>query len=232
MSSILYEYTPAELQFLLDTSNSYSDLLRNIGLNPKGGNPNTLKKIIKEYGLDETTLNINRSNLLRQNAINTHIKTKKSLEDILDNKCSYNSSSKLLNRLIKEGIKEYKCEECGIISWNNKKISLQLHHKDGNCKNNKLENLKILCPNCHSQTENYCGKSSKRKEHKKIKQKIKSPPIDRSTLKDKIRKQSFVSIAKEYGVSDNTIRKWCIKYQLPSKKNVIQNYSNEEWLDL
>ena len=231
MSSILYEYTPAELQFLLDTSNSYSDLLKKIGLNPKGGNPETLKKIIKEYNLDETIINVNRSNLFRQNAITTHLKTRKSLEDILNNKCSYDSTSNLLNRLVKEGVKEYKCEECGVLNWNNKDISLQLHHKDGNKNNNKLDNLKILCPNCHSQTDNFCGKSLKIKEHKK-KQELKLPPVSRNILKDKIRKQSFVSIAKEYGVSDNTIRKWCIKYQLPSKKNVIKNYSDEEWLNI
>ena len=47
MASLLYNYTPAELQKLLDESNSYSDLLRKLGLNPKGGNPDTLKKIIK-----------------------------------------------------------------------------------------------------------------------------------------------------------------------------------------
>ena len=49
MRSILYELTPNELQALLDTSDGYSDLLRKVGLNPKGGNPKTLKKIIKEY---------------------------------------------------------------------------------------------------------------------------------------------------------------------------------------
>ena len=54
MASILYKYTPAELQKLLDTSNGYCDLLRKVGLNGHGSNPETLKKIIQEYNLDTT----------------------------------------------------------------------------------------------------------------------------------------------------------------------------------
>ena len=64
----------------------------------------------------------------------------------------------LKHRLIFEGIKEYRCEKCGLTHWNGKPISLQLHHVNGNNKDNRLENLKLLCPNCHSQTDNYCAK--------------------------------------------------------------------------
>ena len=65
------------------------------------------------------------------------------------------------NRLIKEGYKENKCEECGISTWNGKPLSIQLHHKDGNKNNNKLNNLEFLCPNCHSQTETFSGRNKK-----------------------------------------------------------------------
>ncbi len=60
------------------------------------------------------------------------------------------SSTKLRIKLIKDGIKEDKCEKCGHIYWNGKKLPLELHHKDGDHFNNELENLEILCPNCHS----------------------------------------------------------------------------------
>lgn len=53
---------------------------------------------------------------------------------------------------------EYKCEKCGISEWNGMPITLQLHHKDGDHNNNEESNLSLLCPNCHSQTENFCGK--------------------------------------------------------------------------
>ena len=56
---------------------------------------------------------------------------------------------------------EYKCLVCGINSWNNKKIVLELDHKDGNNKNNRIENLRLLCPNCHSQTKNFRSKNIK-----------------------------------------------------------------------
>ena len=57
------------------------------------------------------------------------------------------------------GIKEEKCEECEIKEWNGKSISFELEHIDGNRFNHKIENLKILCPNCHSQTKTYRGKN-------------------------------------------------------------------------
>ena len=108
MASQLYNYTPTELQKLLDESNGYSDLLRKIGMNPKGGNPETLKRIIKEYGLDESKLNINRSKLYSKCAYDTHKKNSYSLEDILNGKHPNYQSSKLLQRLVDEGYKENK----------------------------------------------------------------------------------------------------------------------------
>lgn len=61
----------------------------------------------------------------------------------------------LKNKLIEDGIKEEKCELCGNNIWNGKKIPTALHHIDGNKNNNKLENLQILCYNCHAQTDNF-----------------------------------------------------------------------------
>lgn len=59
-------------------------------------------------------------------------------------------SSNLKILLIKEGLKENKCEICGISEWNKLPLVCQLHHIDGDSTNNSLENLQILCPNCHS----------------------------------------------------------------------------------
>jgi 5-methylcytosine-specific restriction endonuclease McrA len=80
----------------------------------------------------------------------------------------FNGKRKLLNwqfkiRLIREGYKEDKCEKCGISEWKGKRLSIQVHHKDGNKDNNKLENIEFLCPNCHSQTDNFSGKNKKNK---------------------------------------------------------------------
>ena len=88
-------------------------------------------------------------------------KDKYALSDILSGKYPHYSSHKLKLRLIKEGIKEDKCEICGIVEWNDEWISMHLDHIDGNHYNHSLENLRVLCPNCHSQTETYAGKKKK-----------------------------------------------------------------------
>lgn len=61
-------------------------------------------------------------------------------------------------RLYSENIKSYKCERCNISEYNGEHITLQLHHINGINNDNRLDNLQILCPNCHSQTANYAGK--------------------------------------------------------------------------
>ena len=60
-------------------------------------------------------------------------------------------------------LKEKKCEICGCTDWLGKPITLQLHHKNGNPYDDRLENLQILCPNCHSQTHNFCRSQKIRK---------------------------------------------------------------------
>lgn len=68
-------------------------------------------------------------------------------------------SYKLKKRLLGEGIKPHLCENCQLRSWQGREIPLELHHKDGNRTNHMLENLQLLCPNCHSQTDTFRGKN-------------------------------------------------------------------------
>jgi Zn finger protein HypA/HybF involved in hydrogenase expression len=65
-------------------------------------------------------------------------------------------------RLIAEGLKQNRCEDCGISTWRGKPLSLALHHVNGSKHDNRLENLSLLCPNCHSQTENFGVKNHTR----------------------------------------------------------------------
>jgi hypothetical protein len=83
-------------------------------------------------------------------------KERKTAEELAKNPLV--SSHKLKLRILEDGIKEHKCECCGLTSWNGKPIPLELHHIDGNHYNNDLSNLQILCPNCHAQTSNYSCK--------------------------------------------------------------------------
>ena len=68
-------------------------------------------------------------------------------------------SNKVRIKLLDEGLKEHKCECCGLTTWLNQPIPLELHHKDGNRYNNVLENFELLCPNCHAFTDSYRGKN-------------------------------------------------------------------------
>lgn len=79
------------------------------------------------------------------------------------NSTGHISSYKLGKKLIEDGLKEKKCECCNLTKWINKDIPLELHHKDGNRFNNELQNLQLLCPNCHALTENYGSKNKKNK---------------------------------------------------------------------
>ncbi len=71
-------------------------------------------------------------------------------------------TNKLRIRLFDENIKSKECENCRIREWNGKPISFECDHVNGNSKDHRLENLKILCPNCHSQTDTYRGKNKSR----------------------------------------------------------------------
>lgn len=156
------------MQELLDESNSYADLLRKVDLSVHGGNRDTLRKIINEYDLDLTRINENRKN----DPLNI-MSRKRELSEILVENSQYKGSG-LLPRLIKEGYKTEKCDCCGIENWNGNTLKMQLHHKNGNHQDNRLENLEALCPNCHSQTDNFAGKNSTKipkltKKHEKKK---------------------------------------------------------------
>lgn len=76
---------------------------------------------------------------------------------------SYIQSHRLKTRLFRDGFKEKKCECCGIEEWNGLPAPLELDHVDGDHYNNELSNLRILCPNCHAQTDTNAGKNNSKK---------------------------------------------------------------------
>ena len=71
-------------------------------------------------------------------------------------------SNKVRKKLLEDGYKIHQCENCGNTEWLGQPIPLELHHKDGNKKNNTLENFELLCPNCHALTDTYRGKNIKK----------------------------------------------------------------------
>lgn len=114
------------------------------------------------------------------------------LKEILTENSSYNRT-KLKKRLIESGIKEYKCECCGISTWLGKPITLQLHHLNGIHNDNRLSNLQLLCPNCLTQTDNFGTKG----KGLVIKRKCDSLPIkDKKVIMDTVRAKGIVEARK------------------------------------
>ena len=98
-----------------------------------------------------------------------------------------------------------------------------------NPKKNNIKMKKInYCVDCHRAIDRKAVRCKSCAGKEKEKEKIKKHP-NRELLKQLIRTKSFVQIGRKFGVTDNTIRKWCKKYQLPYSSKEIKNYSNEEW---
>jgi len=74
---------------------------------------------------------------------------------------TYRGRYNLKVRLLREGLKENRCERCGLTEWLNEPLTLALHHVNGKRNDNRLENLQLLCPNCHSQTRNFAGRNGR-----------------------------------------------------------------------
>ena len=85
------------------------------------------------------------------------------LKDILDGKVPHFNTFKLKKRLLKENVFENKCDVCGITEWNGSELNMELDHIDGNRTNHKIQNLRMICPNCHAQTDTYRSKNIKNK---------------------------------------------------------------------
>ena len=232
--SKIYLLSDLDFKNLISNNQTYSDCLRQLGLCETGSASRTiLKRRIKELGINTDHFNKYINNVQKSST--------KPLSTYLI-KGSSVSKQNLKRRLLKEKIIPYKCSICGNDgTWNNKKLSLQLDHINGDNTDNRVENLRFICPNCHSQTNTYAGKNIVHKHNQK--QQLKKCEYCQQSYVAKFKSQRFCSqkcykmsirkvtrpslqqlmidiknlngnicaIGRKYGVSDNTIRKW-IKY--------------------
>lgn len=154
------------LEIIVKESITQTEVLNKIGIKLKSGNHQTLLKYVKFHELDISHFDGKKV---------AYQKLKKSKDEKqLTNEEYFCIDSSRNNwhskiRILKYELKKHKCEECGCLpEWNGKSLSLQLDHISGDTFDNRLENLRFLCPNCHSQTVTF-GSKNKKKEIEKEK---------------------------------------------------------------
>lgn len=149
-------YTEQEFIRAVQTCYSVASVLHTLGLKATGGNYKLFYRRVK-------ILNLDTSHFTGQGHLKgkSHCWNQQNLSDILIENSTYTNTNFLKKRLLKEGLLNYQCILCGISNWCNQPIVLQLDHINGNHFDNRLENLRLLCPNCHSQTETFTNKKKK-----------------------------------------------------------------------
>jgi hypothetical protein len=210
------------LEEAVKTSFTQKDVLTKLGKQCAGGNYSMLKKQIQYFGIDTSHFDSYNIRIKKLKTYNELFGTKKDLEFYLTENSSYNRGH-LKTRLYKQGLKERKCELCGQgEQWNGKTMALILDHINGVNNDNRLENLRIVCPNCNATLDTHCGKQkTKIKKEKKLENRLisfekKRKVIERpeyQTLLIEINNMGFSATGRKYGVSDNAIRKWLKFYE-------------------
>ena len=151
-----------ELEQLVKESITLKECLIKLGLHSTSSNSyKKLNYFISLYEIDISHF--------KKGGIDSVKRHKLPLDDILNGLHPLYDSNKLKKRLIKLKYFERCCDTCKLFMWNDLPIPLALDHKDGNSTNHALQNLRLLCPNCHAQTANFCGKNIKFKPVKKNK---------------------------------------------------------------
>lgn len=145
------------IRYAINNSHTKLETLKKLGLKHFTGNYDTLNRYIKKYDIDI-------SHFTRGNINNLTTFKEIPLDEILIENSTYSNRTKLKEKLYKYGLKERNCEECGQgEEWRGKKMSLILDHINGINDDNRIGNLRIVCPNCNATLPTHCGKNTKDK---------------------------------------------------------------------
>lgn len=149
-----YNWNKEKLESTVNNCNCWMEWLRALEIPTSGCNYRTLKNKALIYKIDTSHFNYVYAKTHNGKRL---IKNKTNKEIFNSNVHIHRDTLKraYIDRVL-QGIPH--CENCGIKNWNNKPIIFQLHHINGDSKDHSIENLKLLCPNCHSQTENFSNK--------------------------------------------------------------------------
>lgn len=240
------EISETAFRKIISDSYSYKECLRKMGYrSASGATINVLKQKISELRLSTE-----------------HFRPIKHTERTFENvfcQASDVGGTVLRKWYIKYYKEPYVCAICGQeAEWNGKPLTLILDHINGYNHDNRLENLRWVCPNCNMQLDTTSGKNINhgvRNDRYRVCMDCGAPihirstrckkcwakfvaqtahelnphNIQRDELKNLIRTLPLVQVGRYYGISDNAVRKWCRKYGLPSHATQIKAMTNEEW---
>ena len=216
-----FSYNEETLKQVISESISYNEVLVKLNRNTSSNSYRVLKRAINTFNVDISHF-LNKRELMKLKRSNGGYNHKENSEIFIIN--GNTSRSLIKNRLINDNLIEYKCNFCGQNDmWRNKKFSLILDHINGVNNDNRLENLRFLCPNCNATLETHCKgsiglieKSIKVKKQRKISDRTKCRKVkERPTLTElnkMLETMSYCAIGRKYNVSDNAIRKWVKSY--------------------
>lgn len=209
----------------IKNSKSIAETCRNLGLKCAGGNYKTIKYFIKKYNIDTSHFTGQGWNVGLKFKPNKGL----TLEEVLVKNSNY-TSFKLKNKLLKEGVKEKRCECCKRTEWNGNLIPLELHHINGDNTDNRLENLQILCPNCHAQTDYYRGRNIK-----KNKECISKENVEKENIKKQESKRFCQTCGPELNSKQKTFCSQKCSHKPTTKrptedelKEIIKKYKNNK----
>jgi Zn finger protein HypA/HybF involved in hydrogenase expression len=229
-TSKIWTSSREEVLEIYNNSKSVSDALLKFGL-PNGGNRVTLKQRLNFEKLDYNILT-ERGKHIGLNKLKIYTRNKQQpLSDILIEHSTYHRGH-LKKRLIKEGLLENRCALCKTLpEWECRPLMLILDHKNGVNDDCRLDNLRLVCPNCNSQLDTFAGRNKERNPKKyrscnscgnKITSSSKSGLCrtcadrknrkairpDKETLKNLVNMLGYVVTGKKYNVTGSAIRKW------------------------
>ena len=153
------KYKKEYLEPIVNEAKNWTDVLRSLNMGLHGNGRTTLKKYVKLHNIDISHFETDKERYYRVNG-NSGILKRIPLTEILVSGSTYINTNHLKNRLYDEGFKKRICEKCGQDEiWNGEKISLILDHINGINNDNRIENLRIVCPNCNATFSTHGGKN-------------------------------------------------------------------------